>query len=200
MSSTISSWTSVGWTAIGAVFTGAVVLLSLFRAFRPNSFPPLQDLKDIKDILGDATIEKIRDDLEAMKGNVEALMTAVPAVEAETLRDILTSTRDEVRAMKGVLTDLASVLTAASADLAPVLTAFTDEVRAMRGASTDLVGEMTAARGEVDAMREDVQGLRADVATSVNALPEISSELRLLRTDVSKIQRAGNSPLRSHLG
>lgn len=64
------------------------------------------------------------------------IMTAVPAVEAsaETLRDILTSTRDEVRAMKGALTDLASVLTAASADLAPVLTAFTDEVRAMRGA------------------------------------------------------------------
>ncbi|KAM0515016.1 hypothetical protein ACHAPE_006338 [Trichoderma viride] len=202
MSSTISSWISVSWTAIGAVFTGAILLLSLFRAFRPNSFPHLQDLEDIKGILKNANIEKIRGDLEAMKSNVEALMTAVPAVEAsaETLRDILASARDEVRGMGEAFTGQASVLTAASADLASALTAFIDEVRAMRGTSTDLIDEMTAARGEVGAIREDVKGLRAGVATSVNALPEISSELRLLRTDGSKIQRAGNSPLRSHLG
>lgn len=197
MSSTISSWTSVGWAAIGAVFTGAIFLLTLLQALRPTLFPGVNIPKEVKDLLNDADFGKIRDDLEALRRDVEALMTTVvPAGEApaETLRDILASTRDETRAMREALTGLASALTVAYADLAPALTAFTDEVRAMRGASTDLVGEMTAARGEVGAMREDVKGLKADVATLVNALPEISSELRLLRTDISKIQRAGSLP------
>ncbi|UKZ71701.1 uncharacterized protein TrAtP1_012650 [Trichoderma atroviride] len=202
MSSTISSWTSVGWTAIGVVFTGAIFLLALLQACKPTLFPVGKFSKEVKDLLNDASFGKIRDDLEAMKRNVEASMTAVPAGEApaETLRDIVTSTRDETRAMREALTGLASALTAAYADLAPALTAFTDEVRAMSRASTDLVGEMTAVRGEVCAMREDVKRSKADVATSVNAPPEVSSELRRLRTDDSKIQRAGNSPLRSHLG
>ncbi|KAL7921528.1 hypothetical protein ACQKWADRAFT_313870 [Trichoderma austrokoningii] len=147
--------------------------------------------KDVLDILNKANIGKIRDDLEALKRNVEALMTAVAAEEAlaETLRDILTSTRDESRAMREALTGLVSALTALA-----------DDVRAMRGASTDLIGQMTATRGEVGAMREKVQGQIADVATSVNTMCDAFSDLRLLRTDVSKIQRAGDSPLRSHLG
>ncbi|KAK0760039.1 hypothetical protein N5P37_007118 [Trichoderma harzianum] len=166
------------------------------------SFPGGKIPKEVISLLHGANFGNIRDNLEALRRDAGASMTAEPAGEApaETLRDILASTRDETRAMRETLTGLASALTAAYADLAPALTAFTDEVRAMRGASTDLVGEMTAVRGEVGAMREDVKGLKADVATLVNALPEVSSELRLLRTDISKIQRAGNSPLRSHLG
>lgn len=145
-------------------------MLVLFRAFRPNSFPsPDQGPKDIRDILKKANIGKIRDDLEAMKKDVGVLMTAVvPAGEAsaETLRDILTSTRDEARAMRATFTGLASALTS-----------FTDEVRAMRATSTDLVGEMTATRDEVGAIREEVQRLRAVVATLVIALFVASSEL-----------------------
>ncbi|KAF3076829.1 hypothetical protein CFAM422_000673 [Trichoderma lentiforme] len=202
MFSTIFSSTSVDWAVIGGVFTGAIFLLTLLQALKPHLFPTSKIPKEVKNLLNDANFGNIRDNLEALRRDAGASMTAEPAGEApaETLRDILASTRDETRAMRETLTGLASALTAAYADLAPALTAFNDEVRAMRAASTDLVGEMTAVRGEVGAMREYVKGLKADVATLVNALPEVSSELRLLRTDISKIQRAGNSPLRSHLG
>ncbi|PNP37982.1 hypothetical protein TGAMA5MH_10081 [Trichoderma gamsii] len=201
MTSTTSYWISVCWTAAGIFLSGAILLLALPWALLAL-FPGPRLPEDVIDILNNADIGKIQDDLEALMRAVEALMTAVPAGEAsaETLRDILASTRDEVRGMGEAFTGLASVLTAASADRASVLASFTDEVRAMMGASTDLVGELTAIRSEVGAMREEVQRLRTVVATLVNALSEASSELRLLRIDVSEIQRAGNSPLRSHLG